>query len=303
MRRVLFITLILVAAIVTGSGYTFAKDNTKEVNPGIIQSENEPSETQADPILPSIFIWQTPDDDETATVKEDDIYGYDYNSANDNTYGYVDDLYVANYDTVQLKGYLDYIDDSDAIGLKNSDNTMALNIRVPQKFQSKKIYKNSANLPNTTFSRNIYGRSSDLQYNIAPLDFSTELKQGGFSVGTSYNESIDYADLGFTASFFTKYENRYFALSTSYDKVSGVSYSDNIDKFSFTPEIKLNRHISIRDILTSDITRNRRKNEVVLSIKPCIDDKVRFEFGAGQIFDENSVLLRSQVKFSTQYKW
>ena len=304
MQRALYIILTLFIIFSFCPDKVFAE--VEIIEPDKINAEKTSVEENSlgeDPILPSIFIWQTPDEEISETDDNDEIYGYDDRNLPDETYGYVDDLYVANYDNVKLKGYLDYIDGSDAIGLKKTDNTMVLNLRVPQKFNSHKIYKNSFKLPNTTFSQNIYGRNSDLAYNITPLDFDTELKHGGFSVGTSYNESIDYSDLGFNTSFYTKYENKYFSLKTSYDKNSGVAYADIIDKFSFSPELKLNKYISIKDVITSDITRNRRKNEIILSIKPSNDDKVRFEFGAGQTYDENSVLLRSQVKFSTQYKW
>ena len=302
MSRSLFIILILACIFYVNMKPAAAKSS--EISPTVeISEKNSDSSLKEDPILPSIFIWQTPDEEVEETSMEDDIYGYDDNFQDENTYGYVDDLYVANYDNAGLKGYLEYIDSSDAIGLKNMDNSMVLNLQVPQGFKSKKIYKNDLNLPNTTFSRNIYARNADLQYNIAPLDFSTELKHGAFSVGTSYNESIDYADFGFTASFYTKYENKYFALCTSYDKNGWASYSDVIDKFSVASELKLTKYISIKDVISSDVTRNRRKNEIILSVRPTNDDRIRFEFGAGQTYDEDSVLLRSQIKFSTHYKW
>ena len=158
------------------------------------------------------------------------------------------------------------------------------------------------NIPQTTLTRNLYTRSG-LEYSIAPVDATSEIKHGGFSIGTSYNESIDTSDLGFTASFYTKYETKHFALTSAYNKESGIDYSMNIDKFLVAPEFKLNNHISVKGIISSDITRNRKKNELVLSVKPTKSDRIRFELGTNYTFDDTNSLIRSQVKFSTQYKW
>jgi len=293
MRRVLSIILILCLNLSFGTQSAFAdydkdiiKKNTEEES--VVTQEDVETE---DPVLPNIFIWQLPDEEIGEETTVDDYYGYD-------------DVAESSEEVQSpLKGYLDYVEGSDAIMLKKDNKQLVLNLRVPQELKTEKVNSINASLPQTMFSKAIYSRSDNLMYNIAPLDTFAELKQGPFAIGTTYNESIDYSDLGFTTSFYTKYENKYFSLSASYDKSAGVSYSEVIDKFSFTPELKLTKHISIRDVMTSDVTRNRKKNEIILSIKPMQDDRVRFEFGAGQTYDENSVLLRSQIKFSTQYKW
>ena len=296
MRRVLFIILLLTLFAVCPENKSLAAYN--EDLPKDMQVEDEP-----DPILPNIFIWQIPDED---IIPAEDISSEDADDENISEEPKTEEeLYFANYDNIPLKGYLDFIEDSNSISLKKPDEELVLNLSVPQKFEMVNLSeKDKRNLPVTTFANNVYTRSTnDIQYNIAPFDNATEISHGPFSVGTSYNESIDTSDLGFTTSLYTKYENKYFALKSSYDKNTGVLYSDVIDKFSFAPELKLNRYVSIKDVVTSDITRNRKKNEVILSIKPSNDDRVRFEFGAGHTYDSNNELLRTQIKFSTQYKW
>lgn len=266
--------------------------------------ENQQVQDEPDPVLPNIFIWQLPD---SSIIPEENIA--DENSEEkkeaEEPQQSEEELYLSNYDNVQYKGYLEFLEDTDAISLKQEDKEFALNLSVPQKFESSKLVNaKDIKLPTTSFAQNVLARStSDLQYNIAPLDHSSEISKGGFSVGTAYNESIDNADLGFTTSFYTKYETKYFALKTAYEKNAGVAYSLVVDQFSVAPELKLNEYISIKDVLTSDITRDRKKNELVLSIKPTKEDRLRFEFGAGQTFDANSELIKSQVKFSTQFKW
>ncbi|MBR6099304.1 hypothetical protein IKP85_06110 [bacterium] len=295
MRRGLFIILSFLIFALCPANQSFGAYN--DDLPENLQVEDEPA-----PVLPNIFIWQIPDEDiePAPVITEEDDYA---ETEAEEKIPTEEELYYANYDNIPLKGYLDFIEDSNAISLKKPDKDYALNISVPQKFESLGL-SDKDKIPTTTFAHHVYSRSTDnIQYNIAPFDDVQEYTHKGFSVGTSYNESIDNSDLGFTTSLYTKYETKYFALKTSYDKNAGVSYSDVIDKFSFTPEIKLNRYVSIKDVITSDITRDRKKNEIILSIKPTADERVRFEFGAGHTFDANNELMRTQVKFSTYYKW
>jgi len=299
MKRVLNIILCLsIFCPATLANMCFAGDlelakAEKEIE--ILSADDKIIESNSDVKLPSIFIWKLPDDDVSDYVEAED-------DSEDFADEYEDDIYYTKTESAQLKGYLEYVDDSNAITLKNTNKELVLNLAVPQDFKTKNLPVTDKKIPPTTFARNVYSRTDKLQYNIAPIDTKTEVKGRGFSLGTAYNESIDTSDLGFTTSFYTKYENKYFSLKTSYDKESGVDYSQNIDKFSITPELKLNKYISIKDVITSDVTRNRTKNELVLSIKPTKDDRVRFEFGTNYTFDENNAVVRSQVKFSTHFK-
>ena len=63
--------------------------------------------------------------------------------------------------------------------------------------------------------------------------------------------------------------------------------------------------MSIRNTLTADITRDRKKNEVVLSVKPLAQkqgDRLNLEFGASQTYDSTNTLIRRQIKFNTKFK-
>ena len=304
MRRALIVILSLATIFCVQNNFAFAEYNAD------LNQKTEQQNIVTTPVLPSIFIWQLPDDEIIDTPNtsngEDEDYADLFDTKDTNAEETSEDIFLTNDDDMQLKGYLEYVEDSNAITLKEGYNEHVINLRKPQKLIGTEL-KDKNKIPKTTFSSHIYNRTGDIAYNIAPIDASAEitkhkLKYGYLSAGTTYNESIDTSDLGFTTSFYTKYENKYFSLKTSYDKNSGVAYSDVIDKFSFAPELKLNKYISIKDVVTSDITRNRVKNEIILSIKPTKDDRVRFEFGANQTFDEKHVLLRSQLNFSTKIK-
>ena len=283
--------------------------NTSE-DDNLSENNQNAEETKDVPLLPALFIWQLYDDEinsDNNITNYDEEYeeyeNYDDTVAQQNYEDEDSENYVMEDGSVKLKGYLDFVDDSNAITLKDKDDDFVLNISVPQKFSGKGLSAFDKKAPPLAIERRLQSRYQDIEYNIAPFDKNAEYKYGPFSIGTSYNESIDTSDLGFTTSFYAKYENKYFALSSEYNKNSGVAYSRVIDKVSFAPELKLGKYMSIKDVMTSDITRNQSKNELILSIKPTKDDRVRFEFGAGQTFDEKNELLKSQVKFSTQVKW
>lgn len=290
MKRGLLILLILSCGLLSP---VFARGSV-----GKNTVVNEPQfelDVDGSPILPSIFIWDIPEEDvDRAQYLDENFYAQE-------DYEFFDEEEITLVS--ENKGYLEYLEGADSIYLKNDNKEFVLNLSVPQKFETIRA-ADSSKLPSTTFANNVYARSGDVTYNIAPLDCGTVMAQkGNFSIGTAYNESIDKSDLGFTTSFYTKYDQKYFSLSSSYNKESGVAYSMVIDKFSIAPELKLNRYVSIKDILTSDITRNRKQNSLVLSIKPTTDDRVRFEFGAGQTYDESRALVKSELKFSTQFNW
>lgn len=270
------------------------------INPAF--TEEKPVEGDQKTEVRSIFIWQIPDPTPAQTVDEEQEIE-ENTPEEDNETGIEDEeIPLSMDDDITMKGYVEYTEDADAIYLKDDNNEFVLNLRVPQKFERWSATE-STTLPQTTFAQNVYARSGDLTYNIAPVDTGASIKEGNFSFGTSYNESIDTSDLGFTTSFYTKYDRKHFSISSSYDKNAGVAYSRVVDKFSITPELKLNEHLSLKNVLTSDITRNRKQNSLILSIKPTNDDRVRFEFGAGQTYDENKAMIKSEVKFQTQFRW
>ena len=77
------------------------------------------------------------------------------------------------------------------------------------------------------------------------------------------------------------------------------------DNFSVIPELKFNEIFAIQDILSTDITRNRRSSELVLSINPLGKkdvDRMRFNLGAKHTYDVNSGNSWSQLEFTTKFK-
>ena len=103
---------------------------------------------------------------------------------------------------------------------------------------------------------------------------------------------------------FTKYEKKRFALSSSVTQSLNTTYSQDYSTFSITPELILNHYMSLKNVLSADITRNRRSSKFVFSLNPFGKDKDRmqFEFGAKQTYYLESETTSTQFSFSTMFK-
>ena len=312
MRRSFIISILLLAFTnsVWGADLqtTEPQSYTADLSEQHIKELKEAEKLDAKKELPKVFVWQLPDnafvqEDESNNEEDDYIFEEDENKyENTDTEDFSEE--EIGLPMSPLKGYINYLDTDNAITLDNIDDAYSLKLTSPREYSvlnTSSLKKTS--VPRSSFAETLYNRSGNIEYNIAPVDASSSCKIGDFSFGTEYNESIDTSDLGFTTSLYTKYDRKYFSIKYAYNKNAGVSYSTVIDKFSLTPELKFNEYVSLKDTLTSDITRNRNKNELVLSIKPMKDDRLKFELGAGQTYDQSRSLLKSEVKFSTQIKW
>ena len=77
------------------------------------------------------------------------------------------------------------------------------------------------------------------------------------------------------------------------------------DNFSVTPEWKINNMFSLREELSTDMTRNRRSSELIFSVNPLGKkdiDRMRFDIGAKRTYDINTGNTWSQLNFTTNFK-
>ncbi len=200
-----------------------------------------------------------------------------------------------------LKGYAEFMEDSQAIYLKDDNDEFVLNLKVPQKITSQKLNVT----PQTPKKIPTYSKFGAEEYQVIPQSKKAVVKKGGLSFGTTYDQDIDYSEFEQTAAFFTRYKIGKFALNTAYERTIGSTYNNYYDSVYLAPELKLNDMFSVREILTNDMTYRRRKTELVLSVNPLAktnDDRLNLEFGAGQTFDQNNNMIRSKIRFSTNFK-
>lgn len=206
-------------------------------------------------------------------------------------------------DTTTLKGYAEYVENSDAVVLKNDNDEFVLNLKIPQKISSKSLLDNSA--PNIAPKPLTYSKFDAEEYKVIPRGRNAVISSGNLSFGTTFDEDLDTSEFEQTAGIFTSYNKGKFGLKTSYKRTIGSTYNNYSDNIYFAPELRLNKMFTIRHILSANIVTRRKKSELVLSIKPFAftnNDRLNLEIGAGQTYSPDNELIRSKIRFNTRFK-
>lgn len=221
----------------------------------------------------------------------------------------VDQYSGANNDQgVELNGYVEYNsepEEATAIHLEPVE-TKTINFSQPKKVDSSipDGFKKPTFHPIETNALESASKFSTQEYDISPVSTSYGKKLGRFTFGTMYNSSMGSAQANYSTGIFSKYEGKHFALSTIYSKSTNSNYDSYSDKFSFAPELKLTKRLSLLDVMQTDVYRINTSNELVLRYTPHIKkyaDDVQFELGAGQsYYDAN--YINSSIRFSTRFK-
>lgn len=277
--------------------------------------------------LPKIFIYHIPEDTEISKEITDNVTNNTDNkklkviSSDDITADTSDhsqdidqlDIEETNYDEIDdnyeisdmysdvLKGYAEYTEgEEDTITLDdNIDNILSINIKKPESIKGQKYFAQ----PQLLFDEhNEASRLNKMEYNISPVSNTNYTKKGHFSTGTTYEQGIDYAEFEQSTGIFSRYDTKYFAISSAYKKTINSTNNNYNDNFYFAPELKINQYFTLRETLSADIVKNIRKAEFTVSINPFGNkDKNRllFELGTSSIFDSTNTLLKNQFKFST----
>lgn len=247
--------------------------------------------------LPNIFIYSMPDLDTSKDAPVEDIIYVDTPEKTS------DEVILEEEDVLSattLKGYASYMEDSNAIHLKDENNNYVLNIKTPQKISATK----SLNL--STTPKKQLTQYQDAEYIIAPSTIKAAGKTGDFTFGALYGNEIDnIAMLETETGLFTKYEKDRFAISSSFKKSLNTTYAKDYNTISFTPELKVNNYISLKNKLSADITRNRRSSELIFSLNPFgkkDKDRMLLELGAKETVYMDTGFNKTQFSFSTIFK-
>ena len=293
---------------------------------------NSPFEIKIDKISQSsVFVYHIPDEDkgqeeetpaqnqgEEPVITSDDVTADTSINSEETNSEETDDKIVDEEDenidgqyemgdmyTDVLKGYAEYNEEeANTITLDDSpDELLKLDITKPAKV-AKNDYT-SLKSSSLKFYDNQYSKYTGSEYNIAPKSSTNYRKYKGFSAGTTYDQCIDYAEFEQSSGVFSKYEYKNWAIRTAYSKTVNSTNNNYNDNFYFSPEWKVNQFFSLREVFSADVAKHRRKAEVVLSINPFGNkdtDRMRLEFGASQSYSNTNEILRSQLKFSTNFK-
>ena len=293
---------------------------------------NSPFEIKIDKISQSsVFVYHIPDEDkgqeeetpaqnqgEEPVITSDDVTADTSINSEETNSEETDDEIVDEEDenidgqyemgdmyTDVLKGYAEYNEEeANTITLDDSpDELLKLDITKPAKV-AKNDYT-SLKSSSLNFYDNQYSKYTGSEYNIAPKSSTNYRKYKGFSAGTTYDQCIDYAEFEQSSGVFSRYEYKNWAIRTAYSKTVNSTNNNYNDNFYFSPEWKVNQFFSLREVFSADIAKHRKKAEVVLSINPFGNkdsDRMRLEFGASQSYSNTNQVLRSQLKFSTNFK-
>lgn len=184
-----------------------------------------------------------------------------------------------------LQGYAEYYEgEDDAVTLDFSNNQLAkLNIKRPEAVES----ANYTDLASPSLNlQNKYSKYNAPEYSISPVSKKNYKQFGKFKTGAVYGQEIYYAELEQSTGVFSSYDfTKKFSVSTSYMKTVNSTNNDYNDNFFFSPSYKINQYFTIRESLSADISKERQKAAVYLSINPFGDkdrDRLMFEFGASQ---------------------
>lgn len=280
-----------------------------------------------------VFVYHIPDDDEQETVKDNktsdkkqqDIISDDVTAdtspdsidedteeeeeeeatEEDNEDEVLEDYQIDDMYSDVLHGYAEYNEeDENAITLDNSDNDKnKLHIKRPVKITSED-YTDLKSNPLKLESYK-YSKYKAPEYSISPLSSKNYRQVGGFSAGTIYDQGISYGELEQSSGVFSKYQYKNLGLSLSYVKTVNTTNNNYNDNFYFAPEWRLNQYLTLKEILSADVTKNRQKTELILSINPFglkDTDRMNLEFGVNQTYYLDDSTTKNQFMFSTNFK-
>ena len=204
-----------------------------------------------------------------------------------------------------LQGYAEYYEgEDDAVTLDFSNNQLAkLNIKRPEAVES----ANYTDLASLSLNlQNKYSKYNAPEYSISPVSKKNYKQFGKFKTGAVYGQEIYYAELEQSTGVFSSYDfTKKFSVSTSYMKTVNSTNNDYNDNFFFSPSYKINQYFTIRESLSADISKERQKAAVYLSINPFGDkdrDRLMFEFGASQTHYNDGRPAKNQFSIMTNFK-
>lgn len=249
-----------------------------------------------DGYIPNVFIYEIPDEEESATPVVEEIGNIELNTKT-----------VVKSPVLQSE--IQYFDNLDVVSLDKTVNAKSINITKPQKISANtlKDYNKrlEANKAARVSSRVVKAKYRGDEENWISTDVKgVEEKYGDFTIGTKYiSEVSSLSNLEYTSGLFSKYQKKNFTLNTLFTKEQVATYGLTTNNLSFAPEYRLNKALAIKHVLKADFTRNRKTAELYLLLTPFAykgNDRFNFEFGGGQTFDETNSLMRTKFQFSTK---
>lgn len=311
---ILFIMTILPCAAKNQSDKNMeSKSNNSKVFvyhiPDDSDSENaQPSSADDNPMqvqeLPAIGVIT---DDITIDTSEEAQNLADNNDEedeeNNDSIGLLENYQIDDMYSDVLKGYAEYNEEEEnSITLDNADESIStIKIKKPSKVETTDF----SNLSITPQKGNYFSYTAP-EYSITPVSNKKYKQFGKFKAGAVYGQEIFYAELEQSSGIFSSYDfNNKFSVSTSYLKTINSTNNDYNDNFYFSPSYKINQYLTVSESLSADISKERQKADISLSINPFgnkDDDRLLFIFGASQTRYNDGRTPKNKFSFTTKIK-
>ena len=121
-----------------------------------------------------------------------------------------------------------------------------------------------------------------------------------------YGQEIFYAELEQSSGIFSSYDfTKKFSVSTAYVKTINSTNHDYNDNFYLSPSLKLNQYFTLSESLSADISKERQKMAVSLSINPFGDkdkDRLIFDIAASQTRYSDGRTPKNKFSVSAKFK-
>lgn len=195
--------------------------------------------------------------------------------------------------------------EDDAIYLDSSSLSPKFKIPEQEKINNNQKYNLKKEPTNEITPLNVYDyKDKDDPYQQHSVSFQHDKKYGKFAIGSKSTHKITPDKYSQTNSYYAKYNKDKFSFDTSLSNDGLTAFSDYRNMaLSFTPEYKLNNHVTLQNIYTTNFLEKNKKNELIFSLRPFKDDRMNFDIGAGQVYSENTRPVSSQLNFSTKFKF
>ena len=180
------------------------------------------------------------------------------------------------------------------------DEFQAIQIQRPYNYKGGKYYAGRKDV-----HKSAYSKFNNMEYTINQVKYDQSESFGKITTGTAFEQKIDYAELRQVSSIYSKYDAKYYALTTEFSKTVNSTNGDFNDYFSFTPEIKLGQYLSLKETVSANFAKHIKIAEFYISINPFGKkdiDRFNIEMGTSSIFDQNNSLVKNRFKITTKFK-
>ena len=224
---------------------------------------------------------------------------------------YSEEQQIGNVDNTEEEFGMIYEPENTAEEVEKSSSDVYLNFSEQKQISTKKskVFGNKKFDLTTKEDKNISPQNAYMYENNNPYaskssSFTNQKQHGNFTLGTKYDGTYSPESMTQTSTLFSKYQKEKFSFNTSY-KSNSLAPLDQRGKgtLSFSPEYKLNNRVSVQNIYSTSFLDKNKKNEIMFSLRPFKDDRMNLNVGASQIYSETSAPTRSQLNFSTKFKF